>query len=143
MEDDEGVAATAQPSEDITQQAKTPKTVLKKPPTREDMPRLESAVTVLRHPFSPRQRTCLSNDPILGPVYEKIMGKCGQFVDKPGRLATCSSRLLCPKEQRELIACIRTTRDASMCHEFRDEVERCGVKMSQRMLRAALSDDWF
>lgn len=43
----------------------------------------------------------------------------------------------------KLIACIRATRDASLCHEFRDEVERCGVRMSQRMLRAALSDDWF
>ncbi|CAM9294966.1 unnamed protein product [Scytosiphon promiscuus] len=104
---------------------------------------MESAVKVLTHTFSERQQTCLSKDPVLGPVYNQIMGKCGQFVEKPRKLAVCSSRLLCPKEQTQLIACIRTTRDASLCHEFRDEVERCGVRMSQRMLRAALSDEWF
>lgn len=46
-------------------------------------------------------------------------------------------------KNKKLIACIRATRDPSMCHEFRDEVERCGARASQRLLRVALADDWF
>ncbi|CAM9495839.1 unnamed protein product [Ectocarpus sp. 8 AP-2014] len=125
------------------QPKRLPKVTLNTPPTQEDIPQLLSTLKLFRHQFSPRERHCLGKHPVLGPLYEGVQGKCGQFIDKPRRFAVCSSRQLCPKEQSQLLACIRATRDASMCHEFRDEVERCGVKMSQRLLRAALSDDWF
>lgn len=72
------------------------------------------------------------------------LSSCAREVFPTNFSFTASSRrfsfFLIPSK---LIACIRATRDASLCHEFRDEVERCGVRMSQRMLRAALSDDWF
>lgn len=31
----------------------------------------------------------------------------------------------------------------SECLEFKEDADRCGVKMTQLMLRAALADDWY
>lgn len=73
MEDDQGAAAPPPVSEDENQRPKSFKTALKQPAKREDIPRLESAVKVLTHPFSPREQTCLSKDPVLGPLYQQVM----------------------------------------------------------------------
>ncbi|CAN0240726.1 unnamed protein product [Pylaiella littoralis] len=143
VEDGGTGAAPLSPRQDEKKQKRAPKVSLKKPLTREDIPQLQSTVQLVNHEFSARQRECLVKDRAVGPLYEAMMEKCVKFGDKPRELAMCCSRQLCRKEQVQLIACIRATRDASLCHEFRDEVERCGVRMSQRMLRAALSDDWF
>eukprot|EP00904_Undaria_pinnatifida_P004512 jgi/Undpi1/14061/HiC_scaffold_9.g03712.m1 len=120
---------------------------LKRPVTREDVPQLQSAANLLKGTltgeFSERQLQCLAKDPRVGPLYKTAMENCQQSAGKPRKFAACCSRHLCPTEQKEFIECIKATRDASACHEFRDGVERCGVRTSQRMLRAALSDDWF
>eukprot|EP00903_Cladosiphon_okamuranus_P020161 g18510.t1 len=141
MAEDEGTEPTPPlpPPGDDEQQTRLPKSKLKTPPKREDIPSLQSTLSLMKHDFSSRQRQLLAGD----KGYEAITKKCGHLSEKPRKLALCCSRELCPKEYVGFIACIRTTRDPSMCHEFRDEIERCGARASQRLLRAALADDWF
>ncbi|CAN0424841.1 unnamed protein product [Ascophyllum nodosum] len=118
-----------------------------RPLTRKDVPKSKSTVNlfkgIIEGKFSDRQRHCLAKDATLGPIYEAVMEECEQWADKPTRFSLCCSREVCPVELKDFLSCVRATGDASLCHEFRDEVERCGVRMSQRMLKAALSDDWF
>eukprot|EP00752_Nemacystus_decipiens_P002919 g2716.t1 len=141
MSEDQGTESTTPPAlpGDAEQQTRLPKVALKTPPKREDIPSLKSTMMLMKHDFSSRQRQRLASD----KSYQAIKAKCDRSGDKPTKRALCCSRELCPKEFTGFITCMRVTRDPSMCHEFRDEVERCGARASQRLLRVALDDDWF
>lgn len=99
MAEDEGTAANPPPPPgDKEQQPRAPKISLKKPPTREDIPQLQSTVKLVNHDFSARQRQCLVKDPVVGPLYEAMMVRA-EKKDKPSCVRhTCCvgcSRLRC------------------------------------------------
>lgn len=79
MAEDGGTAAAPPPPPgDEEQQKRAPKISLKKPPTREDIPQLQSTVRLVNHEFSARQRECLVRDEGVGPLYEAMMVRVGK-----------------------------------------------------------------
>ncbi|CAM9109370.1 unnamed protein product [Discosporangium mesarthrocarpum] len=101
--------------------------------------------------FTERQRTSLAEDEAMGSYYKGLMNCEPQVLmflqtkqpDLYFKYAACASVCVCNEEFSKWVGCVQATGDPRLCHEFKEAIERCGTKMSQRMLRAALADDWF